>query len=68
MEAVLKACKEISPKEIKSREQDQVKFDAKEKGKKPVITKGICFFSVTGEFNVDKLSETLNSLGVRQLE
>jgi hypothetical protein len=35
-------CKELSSKEVKARMQDQVKFDFKEKGKKPVVTKGIC--------------------------
>jgi hypothetical protein len=41
-------CKEHSTKEVKARTQDQVKFDFKEKGKKPVVTKGICQFAITG--------------------
>jgi len=35
-------CKESSSKEVKSRINDTVKFDFKEKGKKPVVTKGVC--------------------------
>jgi hypothetical protein len=55
-------CKEMSTKEVKSRSQDQVKFDFKEKGKKPVVTKGVNQFSITGaDFNVDKLLETLKA-------
>ena len=49
--------KTISTKETKSRQQDQVKFDSKEKGKKPVVTKGVVFFSITGaDFNYERLS------------
>lgn len=59
----------MSTKEVKSRQQDQVKFVYKEKGKKPVLTKGICQFSITGQdFNVEKLAETLKTLGVSELE
>lgn len=50
-------------------QRDQVKFDFKEKGKKPIITKGICMFSITGQgFNLDKLSETLQTAGFNELE
>jgi hypothetical protein len=48
VEEIEKLCKEMSSKEVKSRKQDQVKFDFKEKGKKPVVTKGICMLSITG--------------------
>ena len=61
--------KTVSTKEIKSRQQDQVKFDSKEKGKKPVVTKGVVFFSITGsDFNFDKLAEHLKTLGAIELE
>ena len=69
LEALEKLCKETSTKEVKCRQQDQVKFDFKEKGKKPVLTKGICQFAITGsEFSVDKITELLKSLGLTQLE
>jgi len=48
VETIEKMCKEMSSKEVKSRTQDTVKFDFKEKGKKPVVTKGVCLFSITG--------------------
>jgi alanyl-tRNA synthetase len=62
-------CKETSTKEVKSRTQDQVKFDFKEKGKKPVVTKGVALFSITGEnFNIDKIAEVLKGQGVTELD
>lgn len=61
-------CKEKSTKEVKSRSTDTVKFDFKEKGKKPVVTKGVCQFSITGQdFNVAKIAEVLKSAGVSEL-
>jgi hypothetical protein len=66
--SVEEVCKSLSTKEIKSRQQDKVKFDPKEKGKKPIETKGIVFFSVTGQdLNLDKLSEHLRGLGAVEL-
>lgn len=62
-------CKEHSSKEVKARVQDQVKFDFKEKGKKPVVTKGICQFAITGaDFKVDKIAELLKACGGNELE
>ena len=62
-------CKENSSKEVKARTQDQVKFDFKEKGKKPVVTKGICQFSITGgDFKIDKIAELLKASGANELE
>ena len=62
-------CKEISTKEVKARTQDQVKFDYKEKGKKPVVTKGICQFAITGQdFKIDKIAELLKASGANELE
>jgi hypothetical protein len=59
----------MSTKEVKSRNLDQVKFDAKEKGKKPVVTKGVSQFSITGQdFNLEKLGELFKSLGLTELE
>ena len=62
-------CKEHSTKEVKARTQDQVKFDYKEKGKKPVVTKGICQFAITGQdFKIDKIAELLKGSGANELE
>ena len=59
----------MSAKEVKSNSKDQVKFDFKEKGKKPVVTKGILQFSITGQdFNLDKLVETFQTFGAQELE
>lgn len=67
--AVEAVCKEGSSKEVKSRQQDQVKFDFKEKGKKPVVTKGVCQFSITGaDFNIGKIAELLAGKGAVELE
>ena len=67
--AVEAICKENSSKEVKARSQDQVKFDFKEKGKKPVVTKGVCQFSITGaDFNQTKIAELLTSKGAFELE
>jgi alanyl-tRNA synthetase len=60
--AVEAVCKETSTKEVKARSQDQVKFDFKEKGKKPVVTKNICQFAITGQdFNIGRIAELLKT-------
>jgi hypothetical protein len=60
LSALEKACKEMSKKEVKVVKKNEVKFDFKEKGKKPVVTKDILQFSITGEgFQVEKLAELL---------
>ena len=57
-------CKEMSKKGVKLQKKDQVKFDFKEKGKKPVVTKDICQFSLTGEnFSIEKISEVIEKIG-----
>jgi hypothetical protein len=62
-------CKEHSTKEVKARTQDQVKFDYKEKGKKPVVTKGICQFAITGQdFKIEKIAELLKASGANEIE
>ena len=35
-------CKEASKKAVKLNKKDDVKFDYKIKGQKPVVTKGVC--------------------------
>ena len=62
-------CKQTSSKEVKSRTADQVKFDFKEKGKKPVVTKGILQVTFTGgDFNVDKLVEGFKAQHATELD
>ncbi len=63
------ACKATSTKEVKARTNDTVKFDYKEKGKKPVVTKGICQFAITGQdFNIGRISELLKTKGAAELD
>ena len=64
-----KLCKEHSTKDVKANVRDQVKFEFKEKGKKPVVTKGIALFSITGkDFQVEKIVESLKQQNVSELE
>lgn len=35
-------CKQMSSKTVKSNKKDQVKFDFKIKGQKPIVTKDVC--------------------------
>ena len=67
--SIEEACKASSTKEVKSRSQDQVKFDFKEKGKKPVVTKGVCQFAITGAgFNITRITELLKGTGAQELD
>jgi len=42
------ACKNTSSKPVKANVKADVKFDFKIKGKKPVVTKEVCQFNITG--------------------
>jgi len=45
-------CKEASKKAVKLNKKGDVKFDFKIKGQKPIVTKGVCQFNITGsDFN-----------------
>ena len=56
-------------KEVKVQKKNEVKFDFKEKGSKPIVTKEILQFAITGEdFNVDELGKLLSGEGVEELE
>lgn len=59
-------CKEMSTKkEVKIVKKNEVKFDYKEKGKKPVVTKDILQFSITGEnFDLEKIAKLLKERGL----
>ena len=52
----------MSSKPVKSNKKAEVKFDYKIKGQKPVVTKDICQFSITGaDFSSEKLGEVLKA-------
>lgn len=59
----------MSSKPVKNAVKNEVKFDFKIKGQKPVVTKDISQFSITGaDFNVDKISEVLQRHGIVEME
>ncbi len=59
----------MSKKGVKLQKKDQVKYAFKEKGKKPITTKDVCQFSITGEgFQIDKICEVIQkSSGAAEL-
>jgi hypothetical protein len=62
-------CKESSTKPVKAVKKNDVKFDEKIKGKKPIVTKGVLLFSITGEnFNQDKLKAVLDEVNLTEME
>ena len=59
----------MSTKAMKSGVKDEVKFDFKIKGQKPIITKDICQFNITGQdLKEDKLVEVLKKFGYKEME
>ena len=59
----------MSTKAMKSGVKDEVKFDFKIKGQKPIITKDICQFNITGQdLKEDKLIEVLKKFGYKEME
>ena len=62
-------CKEVSSKPVKMTKKNDVKFDFKIKGQKPVVTKEICQFNITGaDFKFDKINEVLVKHKITDLE
>lgn len=58
----------MSKKEVKVQKKNEVKFDFKEKGQKPVVTKDIVQLSITGsDFNIEELSKFLTEQGLEEL-
>ena len=52
--------KKTSSKPVKAMRKDNVKFDFKIKGQKPVVTKDICQFNITGaDFKLDEIEKLL---------
>jgi len=63
------ACKSMSSKPVKNTVKDEVKFDFKVKGQKPIVTKDICLFNITGaDFKEDKLVEILKQHKFNEME
>jgi hypothetical protein len=62
-------CKEMSSKPVKMTKKGDVKFDFKIKGQKPIVTKGICQFNITGaDFKEDKIVEIMKKYNVVEME
>ena len=62
-------CKEMSSKPVKMTKKADVKFDFKIKGQKPIVTKGICQFNITGaDFKEDKILEIMKKYNVAEME
>jgi alanyl-tRNA synthetase len=62
-------CKEMSSKPVKSAIKKDVKFDYKIKGQKPVVTKDISQFSITGaDFDLAKVAAILEKHSVLEME
>ena len=50
----------MSSKPVKTAKKDEVKFDFKIKGQKPIVTNKICQFNITGaDFKDEKVVEIL---------
>ena len=64
------ACKEMSKnKAVKTNKKADVKFDYKIKGQKPVQTKAICMFNITGgDFKDEKIIEILEKHAASSLD
>lgn len=57
----------MSTKDVKTVKKTEVKFDFKEKGKKPVVTKDILNFSITGDgFDMEKIGKLLTEQGFEE--
>jgi hypothetical protein len=63
------SCKEMSSKPVKMTKKADVKFDFKIKGQKPIVTKDICQFNITGaDFKEEKIVEILSAYKVVELD
>uniref|UniRef100_A0A7S3CS37 Alanyl-transfer RNA synthetases family profile domain-containing protein n=1 Tax=Strombidium rassoulzadegani TaxID=1082188 RepID=A0A7S3CS37_9SPIT len=63
------ACKEMSTKEVKVTKKEDVKFDFKIKGQKPIVTKGVLQFNVTGQdFKAEQVVNILKKFNMNELE
>ena len=59
----------MSTKPVKMTKKGDVKFDFKIKGQKPIVTKEICQFNITGaDFKEDKITEIMKKHNVVEME
>jgi len=59
----------MSKKPVKTTKKAEVKFDFKIKGQKPVVTKEICQFNITGsDFSAEKLVEVMKKYNLAEME
>ena len=70
LKELTKACEEMSKnKAVKCSKKDKVKFDFKIKGQKPIETKEICQFNMTGaDFKDGPIKEVLIKHGYAELD
>jgi len=64
-------CKGASKKPVKVNKKADVKFDFKIKGQKPVVTKNVCQFNITGsDFNTvnDKMIELMKKHNIIEMD
>ena len=62
-------CKEMSSKPVKVNKKNEVKFDFKIKGQKPIVTKEVIQFNITGaDFKAEKVQEILAKHKIVELE
>ncbi len=62
-------CKKQSSKPVKCNIKDSVKFDFKIKGQKPVVTKEVCQFNITGaDFKYEEISKVFEGYKVVEME
>jgi len=62
-------CKGMSSKPVKVVAKDNVKFDFKIKGQKPVVTKEICQFNVTGaDFKEEEIVKVMEEFKFAPME
>lgn len=58
----------MSSKPVKSTKKADVKFDFKIKGQKPIVTKEILQFNITGaDFKEDKIVELMNKHNLAEI-
>jgi hypothetical protein len=59
----------MSKKQVKTTKKAEVKFDFKIKGQKPVVTKEICQFNITGsDFKSESLVEVMKKHNIAEME
>ena len=62
-------CKSVSKKGVKVNKKNEVKFDFKIKGQKPVVTKDVCQFNITGsDFNSEQIAEIMKKFNVQEMD